>query len=222
MNKYEELRSMCSSSKILCGTELHNLLEEDYMKGLVSKIKDGTVTVKSKMALGTNKVEKYQLFLHNLDRFVYYLKDRLFINPTEFRIYLGYLIESNYIDKILFTKELFEDDSFKFEVYFWQIASERLLGVLGVMAMLDPVKERLEELSFNPKDYNLKKKNDAREVFEFFRGMINCRHDNLFNLFIDNKTIEPERIDFFMWAWCNVLDEYIKKREHYKKFIEIN
>ena len=221
MNKYEELRSMCSS-KILCGTELYNLLEEDYMKGLVSKIKDGTVTVKSKMALGTNKVEKYQLFLHNLDRFVYYLKDRLFINPTEFRIYLGYLIESNYIDKILFTKELFEDDSFKFEVYFWQIASERLLGVLGVMAMLDPVKERLEELSFNPKDYNLKKKNDAREVFEFFRGMINCRHDNLFNLFIDNKTIEPERIDFFMWALCNVLDEYIKKREHYKKFIEIN
>lgn len=222
MNKYEELRSMCSSSKILCGTELHNLLEEDYMKGLVSKIKDGTVTVKSKMALGTNKVEKYQLFLHNLDRFVYYLKDRLFINPTEFRIYLGYLIESNYIDKILFTKELFEDNSFKFEVYFWQIASERLLGVLGVMAMLDPVKKRLEELSFNPKDYNLKKKNDAKEVFEFFRGMINCRHDNLFNLFIDNKTIEPERIDFFMWAWCNVLDEYIKKREHYKKFIEIN
>ena len=59
MNKYEELRSMCSSSKILCGTDLYNLLEEDYMKELVSKIKDGTVTVKSKMALGTNKVEKY-------------------------------------------------------------------------------------------------------------------------------------------------------------------
>ena len=221
MNKYEQLRSMCSSSKILCGTDLYNLLEEDYMKELVSKIKDGTVTVKSKMALGTNKVEKYQLFLHNLDRFVYYLKDRLYINPTEFRIYLGYLVESNYIDRILFTKELFEDDSFKFEVYFWQIASERLLGVLGVMAMLDPVKERLEKLEFNPKKFNLKKKNDAREVFEFFRGMINCRHDNLFNLFIDNKTIEPERIDFFMWAWCNVLDEYIKKREHYEKFIEI-
>ena len=173
------------------------------------------------MALGTNKVEKYQLFLHNLDMFVYYLRDRLYINPTEFRIYLGYLIESNYIDKLLFTKELFEDDSFKFEVYFWQIASERLLGVLGVMAILDPVKERLEKLEFNPKDYNLKKRDDAREVFEFFRGMINCRHDNLFNLFIDNKTIEPERIDFFMWAWCHVLDEYIKKREHYKKFIEI-
>ena len=51
--------------------------------------------------------------------------------------------------------------------------------------------------------------------------MISCRHDNLFNLFIDNKTIEPERIDFFMWAWCNVLDVYIDKREHYKKFIEI-
>ena len=221
MNKYEQLRSMCSSSKILCGTDLYNLLEEDYMKELVLKIKDGTVTVKSKMALGTNKVEKYQLFLHNLDRFVYYLKDRLYINPTEFRIYLGYLVESNYIDKILFSKELFEDDSFKFEVYFWQIASERLLGVLGVMSMLDPVKERLKKLEFDPKKFNLKKKNDAREVFEFFRGMINCRHDNLFNLFIDNRTIEPERIDFFMWAWCNVLDEYIKKREHYEKFIEI-
>lgn len=32
MNKYEELRSMCSSSKILCGTDVYNLLEEDYMK----------------------------------------------------------------------------------------------------------------------------------------------------------------------------------------------
>ena len=146
MNKYEKLRSMCSSSKILCGTDVYNLLEEDYMKELVSKIKDGTVTVKSKMALGTDKVQRYEIFLHNLDRFVYYLRDRLFINPTEFRIYLGYLIESNYIDKILFSKELFEDDSFKFEVYFWQIASERLLGVLGVMSMLDPIRERLEEL----------------------------------------------------------------------------
>ena len=52
--------------------------------------------------------------------------------------------------------------------------------------------------------------------------MICCRHDNLFNLFIDNKTIETERIDFYMWAWCSVLDEYIKKREFYKKLIEIN
>ena len=72
MNKYEELRSMCSS-KILCGTELYNLLEEDYMKGLVSKIKNGTVTVKSKMALGTNKVEIYQVLVHYLDRWVFYL-----------------------------------------------------------------------------------------------------------------------------------------------------
>ena len=38
MNKYEELRSMCSSSKILCGTDLYNLLEEDYMKELVSQL----------------------------------------------------------------------------------------------------------------------------------------------------------------------------------------
>jgi hypothetical protein len=28
MNKYEELRSMCSSSKILCGTDVYNFLEE--------------------------------------------------------------------------------------------------------------------------------------------------------------------------------------------------
>ena len=88
--------------------------------------------------------------------------------------------------------------------------------------MLDPIRERLEELNFNPKDYNLKKKDDAREVFNFFSGMISCRHDNLFNLFIDNKTIKTERIDFYMWAWCSVLDEYIKKREYYKKLIEIN
>lgn len=222
MNKYEELRSMCYSSKILCGTELYNLLEEDYIKELVSKIGDGTVTTKSKMTFGTNKIQKYELFLYNLDRFVYYLKDRLFINPTEFRIYLSYMIESRYIDKILFTKKLFDDDSFKFEVYFWQIATERLLGCLGVMTLLPPIKEKLEKLDFDPKKYNIKKKNDAREVFNFFSGMINCRHDNLFNLFIDNKTIPPERINFYMWAWCNVLDEYIKKREHYLKLIEIN
>lgn len=221
MNKYEQLRSMCYSSKFLCGTELYNLLEEDYMKELVSRIKDGTVTTKSKMTFGTNKIQKYELFLYNLDRLVYYLRDRLFINPTELRIYLGYMIESKFIDKVLFTKELFDDDSFKFEVYFWQIASERLLGVLGVMSMLEPIKEKLEQLDFDPKKYNLKKKDDAREVFHFFNGMINCRHDNLFNLFIDNKTIEPERIDFYMWAWCDVLEEYIEKREAYEKLIEI-
>lgn len=221
MNKYEELRSMCYSSKIMCGTELYNLLEKDYMKELVSKIKDGRVKVKSTLLLETNKIQKYELFLYNLDHFVYYLKNRLFMDPTEFQIYLEYMLETPYIDKILFTKEFFIDNSFKFEVYFWQIACDRIFNVLSVMAILEPIGERLDKLGFNPMEYDIRKKDDAKKVFEFFQGMICCRHDNLFNIFRDNKPIEEREINFFMWAWCDILDEYIKKKEHYEKFIEI-
>ena len=211
MSKYEEIRSMCFSSRFLCGSELYKLLEADYVKNLVSRIKDGTVKTKSYMSFGTHEITKTDLFLYNFDRLIYYIRDRIFINPTELRMYLEYMVETKYMDKILFTKQIFDDDSYKFEVYFWQIATDRMLSVLKLMYLLKPIKERLDDLGFNPKKYNIKKKDDARTVFNFFSGMMNCRQNNLFNLFIDNKTIEPERIDFYTIMWCHVLDEYKKK-----------
>lgn len=220
MQKIQELRKICFNGKFSNKGDILNVLESEYFKSVSDELKYYIIKPKFKMAFEKDEVSSYELLLVHLDIFIGYIKDHIWLNTQELRVFLDMCLKSNNIKTFLLAKESFHDNnSFKFEEYFWKAIDDINLNNYNIIYNKLGLSNLFNKLEFNPNDYSLDNKEDLYNIFKFICGVFNCNKSNNLNMFADLSTLEDKQMDFYSTMWQAYLENYIDKKKYYEKFL---
>lgn len=91
-------------------SELYSLLESNNLKNKITSIdKDEMIEVKSHLIHKSSFISYYDNIIFNLDNYISFIKNQLFINPLELKYILDLTIDSN-LNEIFFNKSYYYDD----------------------------------------------------------------------------------------------------------------
>lgn len=218
MNKLQELKEICITGKFYNKGDILNVMESECFKKIENELQYSIIRPKFTMSFGKKEVSSYELMLLHLDIFIGYIKDHIWLNTHELRLFLDLCLDSKYIEKFLLAKESFRDNnSFRFEEYFWKVIDDINLNNFKILYNELGVKNQFDILKFNPNNYSLDNKNDLHKIFKFICGLFNCNKSSNLNMFYDLSTIEERQHHFFQNMWSIYLDNYITKKETYEK-----
>ena len=90
-------------------SDLVVLSKSNEFKGLLSKVTNETTIVRNHLIHKQDSLNNKEQFIFNLDLYISFLKEHIFINPQEIR-YITELTIYNKYNKILFSNEYYYDN----------------------------------------------------------------------------------------------------------------
>ena len=214
MTKKEQLLEVCSKDYYMYGSLIRRLLEKDSLDDLINKISDDNFEVKGSCIFKTDYITHDELFIYNLDRFIYFFKHKLFVEEGESRFILETILQSKYAKLLLEKTFCFDMKMIKhYDLEYKKIICDSFYKNIKYLKLT--FSEFFLEENINVDDKNLNNKN-IDNIFNLLKGLVNCKRNNLYYLFMDIDKLENTStiLDYYVSIWEEIIEIYRKKKIH--------
>lgn len=214
MTRKEELLEVCCKDYYMYGTTIRNLLKKDILDNYIEQISDDKFKVKGSCIFKTDYITHSELFVYNLDRFIYFFKHKLLIEEGESRYIVELILKSKFTKLLLEKTFCFNMRYIKhYNTEYKKIICDNFLKNIKCLQMtfsdfLKNEKINIDENALNGKNLD--------KIFNLLKGMVNCKRSNIYYLFIDVDNLENNNsvLNYYVSMWEGIIKEYETKKEH--------
>lgn len=217
MTRKEELLEVCYKEYYMYGSIMQGIIKKNILDALIDKITDDKLLVKGSCLFKTDYITHSELFIYNLDRFIYFFKHKLIIEEGESR-YILELILSSKFSKILLEKTFcFDNDYIKhYDIEYKKILCDNFYKNIKCLkasfssffaeAQIDVDQKRLGG-------------NNLNKVYRLLCDMVNCKRNDVHYLFadVDDWSNQYAKINYYALMWEALIKEYESKHMYLDK-----
>ncbi len=214
MTRKEELLEVSCKDYYMYGTLIKSLLKKDVLDDYIKDISDDEFEVKGSCIFKTDYITHNELFIYNLDRFIYFFKHKLLIEEGESRYILEVILKSKYAKLLLEKTFCFDMDYIKhYDTEYKKIICDSFYENIKFLKLT--FSNFFNEEKINEEKETLIGKN-LENIFTLLRGMVNCKRSNIYYLFIDVDDLGTQNrvLDYYVDMWEGIIQTYQKKKKH--------
>lgn len=217
MTRKEELLEVCYKEYYMYGSIMQGIIKKNILDALIDKITDDKLLVKGSCLFKTDYITHSELFIYNLDRFIYFFKHKLIIEEGESR-YILELILSSKFSKILLEKTFCFDNNYikHYDIEYKKILCDNFYKNIKCLkasfssffaeAQIDVDQKRLGG-------------NNLNKVYRLLCDMVNCKRNDVHYLFadVDDWSNQYAKINYYALMWEALIKEYESKHMYLDK-----
>lgn len=211
MTRKDELLEVCYKDYYMYGSVMHSILEKDILDGYINQITDDQLLVKGSCIFKTDYITHSELFIYNLDRFIYFFKHKLIIEEGESRYILELILNSKF-SKILLEKTFCFDNDYinHYNLEYKKILCDNFYK--NIKCLKASFKEFFAKEQIDVEQKKLSGKN-LEKVYKLLCGMVNCKRSDVHYLFadVDDWSNHDAKINYYVLMWEGLIKEYESK-----------
>lgn len=214
MTRKEELLEVSCKDYYMYSNIIRDLLNKGILDECIQEISDDNFGVHGSCIFKTDFITHSELFIYNIDRFIYFFKHKLLIEEGESRYILEIILKSKYVK--LFLEKTFCFDMKYIKYYdkgYKKIICDNFFSNLKYLKITFP--KLIEESKI---DIDNKKNSDKNlnNIFKLLTGLVNCKRHSVHVLFEDIDKLENKNsiLDYYVMMWETIIHKYNEKKEY--------
>ena len=220
MSRKEELLEVSCKDYYMYGNIIKDLINKDIINEYIKKISNDKFNVTGSCIFKTDYITHSELFIYNLDRFIYFYKHKLLIEEGESRYILEVVLKSKYAKLLLEKSFCFDLENIQhYNMEYKKILCDNFYKNLRFLKFTFNEILKKEKIDVDKKELS---EDNIDNIFKFLCGLTNCKRNHIFCLFekLDSRTVKDGILDYFVHMWEDVVEQY-KTKNKYLKLLEI-